>query len=124
MIHIVSGDLDTIMAGLACGEPCTIGWDLLSSYADYFVSMPDNGAAKGMRVLANPLGEDCHIISGESGAAPFGLVCEVLENEEMADIKELLGLDETSRLLFISTEGATDRQSYRKIVWDGQYASV
>lgn len=123
-LHSVNGDLNTIMAGLACGEPCTLGWDLLSAYADFFVSIPDSGAAKGMRMFANPLQGDCRIISGESGAAPFGFVCEILENDEMADIKEMLGINENSRLFFISTEGDTDRQSYRRIVWNGQYPSV
>ena len=55
-LHTVHGDLDTIMAGLACGEPCTIGWEMLRRYADVFVSMPDCVAAKGMRVLGNPPG--------------------------------------------------------------------
>lgn len=45
-IHIITGDMNTIMAGLACGEPCTVGWEMLSRYADYFVSMPDAIAAK------------------------------------------------------------------------------
>ena len=123
-IHSVSGDLDTIMAGLACGEPCTIGWDMLSAYADFFVSIPDNLAAKGMRILASPMAGDSAMVSGESGAAPFGFVCEVLQNKEMADIKEAIGLDENSRILFISTEGDTDKESYRRVVWDGEYPSI
>lgn len=123
-IHSVSGDLDTIMAGLACGEPCTIGWDMLSAYADFFVSIPDNLAAKGMRILASPMAGDSAMVSGESGAAPFGFVCEVLQNKEMADIKEAIGLDENSRILFISTEGDTDKESYKRVVWDGEYPSI
>ncbi len=57
-LHTVTGSMNTIMAGLACGEPSTIGWNILSDYADYFVSIPDWIAAKGMRVLGNPLRDD------------------------------------------------------------------
>lgn len=123
-LHFVTGDMDTIMAGLSCGEPCTIGWSLLDAHAEHFVSMPDNIAAKGMRVLASPLPGDTKIVSGESGAAPFGFVCEVLENPKMEDIKESIGLGPDSRILCISTEGDTDKASYRRIVWDGEYPSV
>ena len=62
-LHNVTGDMNTIMAGLACGEPCSIGWPVLRSYADCFVSMPDEIAARGMRTLAK-----AGIVSGESGA--------------------------------------------------------
>ena len=50
-LHFVTGDMDTIMAGLACGEPCSIGWNVLRDYADNFISCPDYAAAQGMRVL-------------------------------------------------------------------------
>ena len=66
-LHTVSGALHTIMAGLACGEPCTIGWALLRYGADAFVSMEDSIAATGMRILGAPLAGDPRIISGESG---------------------------------------------------------
>ena len=69
-----------------------------------------------MRVLASPLGGDRRVVSGESGAAPFGFVCEILENPEMRDVKETIGLGPDSRILCISTEGDTDKASYRRIV--------
>ena len=118
-LHAVTGDLSTIMAGLACGEPCTIGWNMLEKYADYFVSMPDYVAAEGMRILGNPTGTDERVISGESGAATTGFVTEVLRNRGMEEIKELLQLHEDARVLCFSTEGDTDRENYRNIVWDG-----
>ena len=64
-LRTVSGALHTIMAGLACGEPCTIGWALLRYGADAFVSMEDSIAATGMRILGAPLAGDPRIISGE-----------------------------------------------------------
>ena len=122
--HFVTGDMDTIMAGLACGEPCSIGWNILADYADHFISCPDYVAAKGMRILGNPAGKDNRVVSGESGAASFGCVAEIMTNPALADMKEKLGLNENSRVLFFSTEGDTDRENYKAIVWDGKYPST
>lgn len=120
-IHNVGGDMPTIMAGLACGEPCTIGFDILKAHADVFVSAPDYVAAQGMRILANPTGDDPRIISGESGAVTAGLVSEVMRGEGLHWLREMTGLKEDSRILCISTEGDTDRENYQRIVWDGAY---
>lgn len=98
---------------------CTIGWNILSDYADDFVSIPDWIAAKGMRVLGNPLRDDPRVISGESGAATIGLVTEILHNPTLGWLKDVLKLDKASRILCLSTEGNTDRENYRRIVWDG-----
>lgn len=122
-LHKVTGDLHTIMAGLACGEPCTIGWEELKSHADNFVSMPDYIAAKGMRILGNPLKGDPKVISGESGASTSGFVAELMQNKSLDYIREQLKINENSRVLCFSTEGDTDRENYRKIVWDGLYPS-
>jgi len=121
-LHFVTGDMDTIMAGLACGEPCSIAWGVLSACADFFISCPDYAAAKGMRILGNPAGSDGRIISGESGAAAFGCVAEIMTDPRLSAIRETLKLDSSSRVLFFSTEGATDRENYRKIVWDGEFS--
>lgn len=118
-IHAVGGALDTIMAGLACGEPCTIAWDLLKFCADAFISMEDTVAANGMRIMACPLGSDTKVTSGESGAAGFGAVAEICRNHPQ--IKSDLAIDETSTILCFSTEGATDVENYRNIVWYGLY---
>jgi len=118
-IHTVGGALDTIMAGLACGEPCTIAWDLIKYGADAFISMEDIVAANGMRILASPAGSDDKVTSGESGASGFGAVAEILANQPQ--IKEELGLDQNSVVLCFSTEGATDTENYKNIVWYGKY---
>ena len=78
-------------------------------------------AAQGMRILGNPAVGDDRVIAGESGAAAFGCVSEILRNPQYQDIKEKLGLNETSRVLFFNTEGDTDKENYRSIVWDGAY---
>jgi len=121
-LHNVTGDMNTIMAGLACGEPCSIGWEVLKSCADGFLTVPEAAAADGMRILAAPCRGDSPIVSGESGAAAFGAAMNLLLNPELTAMKEQLGLDENSRLLFISTEGDTDKQNYRSVVWGGAYA--
>lgn len=116
----VTGDMFTIMAGLACGEPNPIGWDIMNDYSDAFISCPEYVAADGMRVLGNPLGNDPKVISGESGAVTTGIVYEILTDENLKELKEKLKIDENSKILVISTEGDTDPDSYRRIVWDGE----
>lgn len=123
-LYFAEGNMDTIMAGLACGEPCTTGWNILHDHADHFVSEPDSAAAAGMRILGNPLCDDDRVISGESGAAAFGFMTEVMRKAELKQMKEELGLNEQSRILCISTEGDTDKENYRRIVWDGAYPSI
>ena len=121
--YCVTGEMQTIMAGLACGEPCTIGWDILRDHADHFISCPEYVAAKGMRVLGNPVNGDTRVVSGESGAVTLGLVAELMQNPSLDWLREPLGLGSDSRVLCISTEGDTDRANYRRIVWDGAWPS-
>lgn len=123
-LHFVTGDMNTIMAGLACGEPCSIGWNVLKDFADSFISCPDYMAAQGMRILGNPIGRDDRVTAGESGAAAFGCVTEILRNPQYKEIKDKLGLNESSRILFFNTEGDTDKENYRSIVWDGAYNRI
>ena len=123
-IRVVDGDLQTIMAGLACGEPNTISWDILKNHTAFFVSCPDWVAAKGMRMLAAPLKGDRQVVSGESGAVSMGLIAALMEDSELEELREALSLNENSRILFFSTEGDTDPQRYRDIVWNGSYASA
>ena len=119
----VTGDLQTIMAGLACGEGNTIGWDILKNHVDVFASCPDWMSAKATRIYANPLGDDPHVVSGESGSVPLGFCFTALHDEDAKDLKEALKLDENSVVLVISTEGDTDPVRYREIVWDGLYGT-
>jgi diaminopropionate ammonia-lyase len=113
----LSGNLNTIMAGLACGEPSTLAWEILRDHADVFVACPDNIAMRGMRILGNPLQGDHRVMSGESGAVTLGLLTTVLAQASCRGIAKALRLDETSKVLLLSTEGDTDPSMYRKIVW-------
>lgn len=119
-LRIVDGDMQTIMAGLACGEPNTISWDILKNHVKVFVSAPDWIAAKGMRMLAAPIKGDPQVTSGESGAAPFGVLAAVMTMDEYKDLRDAIGLDEHSKILLFSTEGDTDPERYKNIVWEGK----
>ena len=120
----VDGDLRTIMAGLACGEPNTISWDILRNHVSAFVSCPDWVSARGMRMLAVPVKGDPTVISGESGAVGMGLIAELMENDWYREFRESIGLDRFSQVLLFSTEGNTDPLKFRKVIWDGEYATV
>ena len=115
-LRFVTGDMDSMMAGLCCGEPCTISWKILDSYADAFLSCGDEYSAQGMRLLGRAEGEDTPVISGESGAVGAGVLQAIMQEERLAHLREQLGLDEHSRVLLISTEGDTDRENYRRIL--------
>lgn len=115
-MHLVTGEMQSMMAGLCCGEPCTLAWDILGPCADAFLSCSDDYAALGMRLLGKPRGSDPAIVSGESGAVGVGVLAGILHEEALHDLCWTLGLDERSRVLCISTEGDTDRANYQNIL--------
>ena len=105
---MVPGNLDTLMAGLACGEPSLLAWQELDHAAAAFMAIPDDAAVATMRLLA-----DCGITAGESGVA--GLAgCLLAAGDGAA--RQTLGLDASSRVLAFSTEGATDPDLYQQLV--------
>ncbi len=102
------GSLDTIMAGLACGEPSLLAWQELERATTAFMTVPDEAAIEGMQVLA-----DGGIVSGESGAA--GLAAVLLATRDHS-VREALDLGDESRILLFSTEGATDPELWERFV--------
>jgi diaminopropionate ammonia-lyase len=112
--------MQTLMAGLACGEANPAAWQILKNYAQVFVSCPDYLAANGMRILSSPLQGDPRIISGESGAVTTGLLYEIMTKEVYQDLRATLKLDPSSTILLFSTEGDTDPDMYQQIVWLGR----
>lgn len=115
----VSGDLSSIMAGLACGEPNPVTWPILRDCSDLFVSVDDNVAATGMRILGNPLKGDQAITSGESGAITMGLLYLLANHPEGQKIAQSIGLDQDAVVMIFSTEGDTNADRYRQIAWEG-----
>lgn len=112
--HTIGGELRTIMAGLACGEPNMLAWRILYSYTDGFMACNDSVALTGMRVLGNPLPGDPKVVSGESGAVTAGVLAHVLGKSTECRLKEKLELTDASRVLLISTEGDTDPDAYKR----------
>lgn len=121
--HAVTGDLQTIMAGLNCGEPNTATWPILRDFASFYAACPDYVSAKGMRILSSPIGDDKKIISGESGAVGLGLLSLLMERDELKKIKEAMNLNSDSVVLIFSTEGNTDPIGYDEIIYDGKNPS-
>ena len=119
--HVVSGDLNTIMAGLACGEPSLLAWEILRDFPCCYISCADFVAANGIRILANPLKGDTAVEAGESGSVGIGLLDLLANNPDFDRLKRELEIDSDSSLLFFNTEGATDPENYREILWHGKY---
>ena len=117
--HRVDGTLRSIMAGLACGEPIPIGWEIIRDFANCYCTCPDYVTARGMRILSSPIGGDERIVSGESGAVGIGLLSIIMQKKHAKSIRKQLKLDENSTVLLFSTEGDTDPINYRNILWDG-----
>jgi diaminopropionate ammonia-lyase len=106
------GPLDTLMAGLACGEVSLLAWRILGPGADAFMTIADEDAANVMRLLADG-GGDGPIVAGESAVA--GLV-GLLAAAPQASTRDALALGPQSTVLVLGTEGATDPELYRRIV--------
>ncbi len=109
----VAGDLDTIMAGLACGEVSTIAWEILRGATSDALAVPDSAAISAMQALAEGIGGDVPIVGGESGV---GGLAGLLAASADPHVGSWLGLDESARVLLFGSEGDTDPVLYRQIV--------
>ena len=116
VITPVTGAMDSMMAGLCCGEPCTVSWPILQRGAAAFISCGDEYAARGMYLLGRPEPGDPVVVSGESGAIGIGVLAAIQEEDDLEALREALGLNRDARVLCISTEGDTDRENYRRIL--------
>ena len=106
----VEGDLETLMAGLSCGEVSLLAWQVLQTGADDFMTLSEDAVAPCMRLLA---ANDPAIEAGESAVAGLGAAIAAREDRKMA---ATLGLDESSLVFVIGTEGATDPELYQQLV--------
>lgn len=103
----------TAFSMLECMVPSALAWRILDNSADFFMSVSDDLAPEAMQALAFPQKSDPPIIAGESGSAGMaGLIGSIRETQ----LRQQLGLSEHSRILIISTEGATDPGLYEKMV--------
>ena len=106
----IGGEFDTVMAGLACGEPSLLAWQELERAAFAFMAVPDAAAVACMRLLAR---REPKVVAGESAVA--GLAGLLLAAREPF-ARTALGLSEESRVLLFGTEGATDPALYERLV--------
>ncbi|KIC38357.1 diaminopropionate ammonia-lyase [Leisingera sp. ANG-M7] len=104
---------ETIMAGLSCGEPSEMAWEILAEEAADFVTIPDSIVAPAVRLLANAETGDPVVEAGESAVAGLSALIAACQSPEM---KATLGLDEASRVLLIGSEGVTDPAIFAAIM--------
>ena len=109
----VHGDLDTLMAGLACGEVSLLAWEVLKRHADAVIAVEDKDAVDMMRRLAEPPSGDPAIVAGESAVAGLVALFAVMRDE---GARAVLGLGPDSRVLVFGTEGDTDPELYQDLV--------
>lgn len=108
-----TGSVDSVMAGLACGETSPLAWRLLRPCVDHFMTIEDADAIAAMGVLAAGGERDVPVVSGESGVAGLAGLVALASDPELA---EQVGLNGESRVLLISTEGDTAPGVYEELV--------
>lgn len=110
---VIEGELDSLMSGLACGQPSPLAWPILQPGVQAAMTLSDEAASETMRLLAMGLDGDPPVVGGESGVA--GLAAFLLASQD-AEARQLLDLDDRSRVVVINSEGDTDPETYRRIV--------
>ncbi|MEP4031850.1 diaminopropionate ammonia-lyase [Roseibium polysiphoniae] len=104
---------ETIMAGLSCGEPSEVAWSVLASQTSGFLTIPEEVVAPTVRMLASFEPESARVQAGESGVAGLcGLICAATQ----PNLRAALGLNESSRVVLIGSEGVTDPVIYDQII--------
>ena len=101
------------MAGLSCGEPSGLAWDILAEEASDFLTIPDSIVAPTVRLLANADFGDPVIEAGESAVAGLAALIAARMNPELS---VRLGLDHSSQVLLIGSEGVTDPEIFEAIM--------
>jgi diaminopropionate ammonia-lyase len=110
---------ETLMAGLSCGEPSPLAWEILEEEASDFLTIPESLVAPCVRLLAAPLSGDTAIEAGESAIA--GLAALIAARKDDA-LSAALDLDAGSRVLLIGSEGVTDEAIF-KMIMEGRDAA-
>lgn len=108
-----TGSVDSVMAGLACGETSPLAWKFLEPSVDHFMTITDEQAVAAMCVLAAGSDKDIPIVAGESGTAGLAAL-ELLRAD--AGLSAQVELDAQSRVLIVNTEGATAPQTYAQLI--------
>lgn len=109
----VPGDVNTFMACLAAGEISPLAWPILRTAADDVVTLPDEAAPDAMRLLAAGIDGDRPLVAGESGCAAVAGLVACMQEPKLA---KALGLGAHSQVVAIGSEGATDPETYARVV--------
>lgn len=112
-LRLSEGNLQTLMAGLACRSPSPAAWKILDWLASDFVAVPDSVAVEGMQVLAEGRNGDIPVVCGESSGANMGVLLKAGSDKTL---REKLSLEESSRCVVFSLEGATDPKIYKELM--------
>lgn len=109
-MRATSGNQDSIMAGLNCGEPSLVAWPIVRDAMHLFLAIADHYAEQAMRLLA-----EYGITAGESGAAALAGLLALLQSDHLADMRDQF-LGPETRVLVLNTEGATDPEGYARVI--------
>ena len=101
----------TAMAGLDCAEVSAAAWPSLRAGIHGTVMVDDPESRAAMRALAA-----AGLAIGDSGAATLAALAALVGDPACAALREAVGLDESSRVLLVATEGPTDPDSYAAAV--------
>ncbi|BCD90602.1 hypothetical protein fh0823_07410 [Francisella halioticida] len=105
---VVKGELETLMAGLACGEVSLLAWEIIKLATDKFITISEDSIAPAMKYMA----DEYDIQAGESAVPGVSALMGANNRKQM--LVEL-GIDSNSKILLIGTEGATDPILYKKL---------
>lgn len=112
----VEGPLTSTLAGLRNREVSPLAFASLLPNVDAFMAIDDEWAHEAMRALAHPLPGDRAIAAGASGAAALGGLLALCRDASMGDARQQLGLDRTSSVLVLVSEGVTDPDLWTSVV--------
>ena len=110
------GKGETIMAGLNCMTPSSVAIPIIKYGCDLLLAIDDYYAIKAMNLLYRPKGDDHQVIAGESGAGGLAGLIALMTEDGLKEARESIGLGKESKVLVVSTEGDTDRDSFNKLV--------
>lgn len=112
----VTGKLETVTAGLACGAPSPLALSIINSGAHAVLAVDDDAVIEAMRALARPAAGDPAVVAGASGAAGLAGLRAVMQNN---GLREQLAIGPDSHALIINTESDTDRSDYLALMGSG-----
>ncbi|MFW5644504.1 MAG: diaminopropionate ammonia-lyase [Bacteroidota bacterium] len=102
---------NTIMAGLNCGTPSLLAWEIINDHADIFLSIDDRFIETALKELHLAGIQSC-----ESGAAGMGGLLALLNEDHLEPLRKTLSVSNTSKFMIFNTEGITDPAMYAKII--------